>query len=235
MDKSVDEFKENFRRNLRLIRENEDLTQVELSESSGFEASYVGKLERGEADPSLESIQRLCGTLEITPAQLLLSSPEDTTDTDAKLEVREVELEMQTEHLKEREEEIRELRSQQNKLSLYQKLPTGAVTVNSKGMILNANQQFRETFCSSEMDLDDQHINEFVHPEDRDDFYRFRLQAGEQGSPDPIVVRLVDSSNSDHPREIRYSQLEDSEGTLKLLLSFNDVSDWLEEDYFSDK
>jgi len=41
-----------FRENLRYYRQESDLTQEELSKACYYDRTYVGKIERGDKDPS---------------------------------------------------------------------------------------------------------------------------------------------------------------------------------------
>ena len=60
------EIRELFRGNLRSLRRSKDLSQRELSEKCDYTRSYVGQLERGEKDPSFESLIRLANALELS-------------------------------------------------------------------------------------------------------------------------------------------------------------------------
>lgn len=59
-----------FRANLREIRKEKDLTAEELSKQCQFDRTYIGKIERGEREPSLHSISRICQTLNCSPSVL---------------------------------------------------------------------------------------------------------------------------------------------------------------------
>lgn len=55
-------------RNLRLSR---GISQEQLSNLAGINRSYMGQIERGETNPTLEIIERLSIALKVTPSQLL--------------------------------------------------------------------------------------------------------------------------------------------------------------------
>jgi transcriptional regulator with XRE-family HTH domain len=51
------------------------LTQEELANQSGLQRSYVSDVERGVRNPSLDSIERLAGALQVS-IPILFQSPE---------------------------------------------------------------------------------------------------------------------------------------------------------------
>ena len=61
------DIKKVFGRNLRRIRLDKGLTQETLEALSGFDRSYIGGLERGVRNPSLNAIGVLADSLGIPP------------------------------------------------------------------------------------------------------------------------------------------------------------------------
>ena len=57
--------------NLRILRKQKGLSQEELAFQAGINRNYVGQIEREEKSPTIDVIEKLCGPLEITPANLL--------------------------------------------------------------------------------------------------------------------------------------------------------------------
>ena len=55
----------NFGKNLRALRLEKKLTQVELAELAEFDRNYIGMLERGERNPSLINLGRLSKALNL--------------------------------------------------------------------------------------------------------------------------------------------------------------------------
>ena len=64
------DIKKVFGRNLKKIRHEKGLTQETLEAISGFDRSYIGGLERGVRNPSLNAIGVLADALNISPASL---------------------------------------------------------------------------------------------------------------------------------------------------------------------
>ena len=60
-----------FGSNLRMLRLEKGLTQEELSYQSGLWLSIIGRIERGEIDPTLSTVKLLAMGLDIHPADLL--------------------------------------------------------------------------------------------------------------------------------------------------------------------
>ena len=57
--------------NLRKFRERMGISQEELADRCGLHRTYVGSVERGERNISLDNIVRLANALNISPGQLL--------------------------------------------------------------------------------------------------------------------------------------------------------------------
>jgi PAS domain S-box-containing protein len=225
MVQSIDKFKQTFRENLKQLRKDRDLTQIELSEKSGFEASYVGKLERGGADPSLESIRKICGTLDIEPEELLLP-PGAADDVDAERDVYEAELKMQNEELNRIEAKLREARDRYHQL--YDRAPVPFATVDENGLLQETNQAFRDHYLMGESALEGDHINSLVHEDDRDDFYRYRERVMQEEDPDPILVRFRTSDEVTHHCRVTSRILQDLENEPLLLIALYDVTGMVE-------
>jgi len=60
-----------FAKNLRLYRREAKLSQERLAEFSGLDRNYIGKLEREESSPTLDTIEALSLALQIDVECLL--------------------------------------------------------------------------------------------------------------------------------------------------------------------
>ena len=60
-----------FAHNLRNCRRDKDLSQEKLAELSGLHRTYVGSVERGERNISLDNMERLAKALGVNLADLL--------------------------------------------------------------------------------------------------------------------------------------------------------------------
>ena len=59
-----------FGNRVRALRNNAGISQEELAFRAGLHRTYLGGVERGERNPSLESILKIAGALEVSPGQL---------------------------------------------------------------------------------------------------------------------------------------------------------------------
>jgi transcriptional regulator with XRE-family HTH domain len=60
-----------FARNIRKVRLSQGLSQERLAELSGLHRTYVGSVERGERNISIDNIEALAKALRVRPSELL--------------------------------------------------------------------------------------------------------------------------------------------------------------------
>lgn len=58
-------------KNIRKIRENTELTQEQLAHEAGLNRAYVGYIERGERNPSTDTLVKIAKALKVPPKDLL--------------------------------------------------------------------------------------------------------------------------------------------------------------------
>lgn len=66
----MDNYKKCFGQNLKKLRKAASMTQVDLSNSTGLSLQYISEVERGIANPKLETLLRLAAGLNIPPIEL---------------------------------------------------------------------------------------------------------------------------------------------------------------------
>lgn len=120
-----DDCRENFRDNLKSFRLNKGFTQSELGIESNFDATYVGKLERGASSPSFDTIVRLGEALDIYPLKLLRPSR-------AHLDIRE---EIPA-------DELKELPYNPLDIQIFDSLPSAMGIITDQGTPVYVNDSF---------------------------------------------------------------------------------------------
>lgn len=61
-----------FARNLRLLRQSAGLSQEQVADLAGLDRNYIGKLEREESSPTLDTLEVLALALQID-VEILIS------------------------------------------------------------------------------------------------------------------------------------------------------------------
>ena len=65
---------------LRNLRTQTGLTQVEIARRAGVSEDIVGKIERSETTPSLETLNNLCRALRISPSEFLAKETDNEVE-----------------------------------------------------------------------------------------------------------------------------------------------------------
>lgn len=68
---TIPESRQIFARNLKETRVKQGLSQEELADIAGLHRTYVGSVERGERNISIDNMERLASALNITIQDLL--------------------------------------------------------------------------------------------------------------------------------------------------------------------
>ena len=69
-DEDAQSVRHDFGDRLKILRKQSDISQEQLAHLSGLDRSYVGQVERGERNVSLQNIHRLAKALGKSPADL---------------------------------------------------------------------------------------------------------------------------------------------------------------------
>jgi transcriptional regulator with XRE-family HTH domain len=67
----MDTVRTEFGKNLRKLRKVKGLSQEQLAYSAGIDRSYIGKVERGQVNLTIEKLYILAGTLGCSPKDLI--------------------------------------------------------------------------------------------------------------------------------------------------------------------
>ncbi|BCG60448.1 helix-turn-helix domain-containing protein [Paenibacillus sp. URB8-2] len=68
--------------NIRFYRKLRNFTQEQLGERTNFDQSYVGKIERGEINVSLETIEKIASSLDVLPNNFFERKQEVNSDAE---------------------------------------------------------------------------------------------------------------------------------------------------------
>ncbi len=60
-----------FGQNVRRVRQEKGMTLEALAHEVGLAYSYVGQIERGQRNPTLDVVERIASALEVQPTSLL--------------------------------------------------------------------------------------------------------------------------------------------------------------------
>lgn len=72
----ANEARRKFGANVRRVRKSMGLSQEALADESGIHRTYIGSVERGERNISLDNILAIARALKVSPAELLLEVDE---------------------------------------------------------------------------------------------------------------------------------------------------------------
>lgn len=73
--------------NIRKYRLKADISQENLALSAGLYPAYIGRLERGEKCPTIDTLYRICDALEISVCEILTFEKDVTVDNEAKFRI----------------------------------------------------------------------------------------------------------------------------------------------------
>lgn len=124
-----------LRENLKFYRKKHGLSQEELSSKCNYDKTYVGKIERGDTNPSFEAILRITNVLDIPTIKLLqhdVSSDPDRFN----------------EQLEDPSDQVGDLF-----VDVFENIPSISVLTNNAGEILQLNQAAKKFFKAKANDI----------------------------------------------------------------------------------
>ncbi len=121
-------------------------------------------------------------------------SAEKMQQTLHELRVHQIELEMQNEELRRTQVELDAARARY--FDLYDLAPIGYLTLNERGLILEANLTAATLFEISRSILVQYSLSSFIHKEDQDIYYSRRKKLFETGIPQAYELRMVKKSGA---------------------------------------
>lgn len=70
-----------FGQRIRYFRKERRLSQEQLAELCELHPTYIGQLERGEKNPTIETMLQLCKGLQVTPERLFENFPAEESES----------------------------------------------------------------------------------------------------------------------------------------------------------
>lgn len=74
--------------NLKKLRKEQDLTQEDLADKAKLNPAYYGRIERGEMNVTLDSLEKLCEALKVEFPSLFVAEPTSKNETEKILKTR---------------------------------------------------------------------------------------------------------------------------------------------------
>lgn len=74
--------------NLKKLRKEQDLTQEDLADKAKLNPAYYGRIERGEMNITLDSLEKLCDALKVELPSLFMVEPPSKNETEKALKAR---------------------------------------------------------------------------------------------------------------------------------------------------
>ena len=152
---------------------------------SGNEVSCMSKEEQTHFDEL-----RKCAEVELNRrVQSAVEMPHDYVEKLVhELHTHQIELEMQNEELRRAQDELGASRDRFS--DLYDFAPVGYVTIDAKGMILEANLTFADMLGRERRSLLQRPFSDCIIPQDQDAFYQHRRALMESGTQHSFQLRM---------------------------------------------
>lgn len=181
-------------------------------------------LESAVSDPKqtlLEKAEKHLKNLPtIQPATL---DPIETERLIHKLQLHQIELEMQNEQLRENQRNLEISRERFS--SLYDFAPIGLLTISDKGLILDVNLTAARLLGVPKSALSNHRLTDFILPEDQDIYYQHQRSFLATGEPQICEMRLIHSDNQPLWARLEAAAVQDEGGTLAYHAVLSDITD----------
>ena len=160
---------------------------------------------RQQAEAEAENRERMAPSMELLDA----IPPENAQRMLHELRVQQIELEMQNEQLRQSLEELDAARTRY--FNFYDLAPVGYVSVDQRGLIIEANLTTANLLDVARETLLGQPFSRFIFKEDADIFQQHRQQVFETGEPQACELRMV--KHPDQPFWVRLEAIAVQEDT----------------------
>ena len=138
------------------------------------------------------------------------------------LRMRQSELEIQNEELRQAQAEL--VASLARYFDLYDRAPVGYVTVSAPGLILEANLTAATLLGAVRDTLVNQPFSRFILEEDAGSYHRFHRQLFKTGEPQVCELRLVKGKDTAFWVQLAATAAQDAEDTRVCRIALSDIS-----------
>ncbi|MFZ2632429.1 MAG: PAS domain-containing protein [Desulfosalsimonadaceae bacterium] len=139
------------------------------------------------------------------------------------LRVHQIELEMQNEELRRAQMELDATRARY--FDLYDLAPVGYLTINSQGLILEANLTVASLLGMVRGELLRQPLTRFLHPDSQDTYYHHRKQVFETEQPQTCDFRMIRNDGMQFWARLEAVAAKGEDGAPVCLIAMSDTSD----------
>ncbi|MDO8948302.1 MAG: ATP-binding protein [Desulfocapsaceae bacterium] len=138
------------------------------------------------------------------------------------LQVHQIELEMQNEELRQAQHKLEISRA--SYFDLYNLAPVGFLTLNNKGLIVQANLTSANLLGVARGELVNRSLSHFIFPEDQDIYYLFSKEIAQAEGPHVCELRMVRGDGSVIWVNLQAMSAQEIDGTPGCCLVISDCS-----------
>ncbi len=150
-------------------------------------------------------------------------SPQATEQLMHKLQVHQIELEMQNEELRRVQLELEV--SRERYFDLYDLAPVGYITVSESGLILEANLSAATLLGVARSELVKRPLSRFIAKAQQDTYYQCRKQLLESGQAQTCELQMLQSDGTELWVKLNVSAAQVSDGAPVLRVILSDISE----------
>jgi len=148
--------------------------------------------------------------------------PEQTADVLLELRAHQLEIEAQNEELRRSQRELEA--SRERYFHLFEQAPIGYLTLNHRGVILDANRKAAHLFGLLPRKLVGKLFLDYTYPSDHQVLRKHRRRLLETGTLQSFELRLINSNGSSYWAALQITSSTDSNGRLICRITITDIT-----------
>jgi PAS domain S-box-containing protein len=147
---------------------------------------------------------------EIVGLTVLMSDITSKKRIEEDLRTHQIELEMQNEELRWKQEELETLRAKY--FDLYDLAPVGYLTISEEGLILEANLYAASLLGVDRSAMVKQPISSYIFKDDQDIYYLHRKKLIETGEPQTCELRIIKKNETIFKAYLQFTAAQNDNG-----------------------